>query len=93
MDCHATCLRGSGIGPPSGLVACPHSACPAHYRILSKFLGFRGDADTWTGELERWQVGIPSPWADARGIASVFDSFMEATILSIRIHSHREWAA
>lgn len=93
MNCNGKCLTGSDLGEPGDLVAYPHPECPTHNRILSSFIESGGDADLWTGELERWQLGIPSRWADSRGFAPVSDSFMEATILTIRLHAHKEQAA
>lgn len=93
MNCNAMCLTGNDLGQPGDLVAYPHPECPAHNRILSAFVASGGDEDLWTGELERWHLGVSSLWADSRGFAPVADMFMEATILTIRLHAHREQAA
>lgn len=93
MNCNGMCFTGSDLGEPGDLVAYPHPECPAHNRILSAFIESGGSADLWVGELGRWQIGLPSPWAESRGLAPVTDSFMEATILTIRLHAHREQAA
>lgn len=93
MNCNGKCLTGSDLGEPGDLVAYPHPECPTHNRILSSFIESGGDADLWAGELERWQLGISSRWADSCGFAPVSDSFMEATILTVRLHAHREQAA
>ncbi len=93
MNCTGMCLTGSDLGEPGDLVAYPHPECPAHNRILSKFIESDGDAELWAGELERWQLGLPSPWADSRGFAPVADSFMEATVLTISLRALKEQAA
>jgi len=87
------CLTGVDIGELGDTFAYPHPECPTHNRILSSFLESGGDPDLWAGELERWQLGIPSRWAESRAFAPVSDSFMEATILTIRLHAHRDQAA
>lgn len=93
MNCNGMCVTGSDLGEPGDPVAYPHPECPVHNRILSAFIESGGRADMWVGELERWQLGLPSPWAESRGLAPVTDSFMEATILMIRRRAHREHAA
>lgn len=93
MNCNGMCPTGSDLGEPGDLVAYPHPESFAHNRILSAFIESGGNADLWAGELERWQIALPSPWAESRGLAPVTDSFMEATILTIRVHAFKKQAA